>query len=237
MFYLYHHINPINGEVFYVGIASRKDRAKYFYNRNKFWKAYVQKHGTPIVKIVAEFSTLEEAAQAEIEDIKKFGRRSLKEKSATLVNMADGGGLNIGWKQSDEAKERIRKSQINRPTTERQRNFLIHNNPSKREDVKRKISLSKLGKKRSPETLEKMSINASSRRPDVAEKISQALKGRTGELHSRSVKVVSKDKNGLECIYHGISEAARITGSDFRLISACCLGKRKSHNGYVWRYY
>ena len=36
--------------------------------------------------------------------------------------------------------------------------------------------------------------------------------------------------------YKSASEASRQTGSDVRLISACCLGKRKMHGGYRWFY-
>lgn len=35
--------------------------------------------------------------------------------------------------------------------------------------------------------------------------------------------------------YVSISEAARKTNSSFKHISDCCLGKRKTHNGYVWK--
>ena len=36
--------------------------------------------------------------------------------------------------------------------------------------------------------------------------------------------------------FDSISQADRITGSDFRLISAVCLGKRKTHNNFKWQY-
>lgn len=36
--------------------------------------------------------------------------------------------------------------------------------------------------------------------------------------------------------YKSLSEAHRQTGCDLRLISACCLGKRKMHGDYMWFY-
>jgi hypothetical protein len=36
--------------------------------------------------------------------------------------------------------------------------------------------------------------------------------------------------------YKSLTEAAESTGSDFRLISSVCLGKRKTHNGFKWVY-
>ena len=36
--------------------------------------------------------------------------------------------------------------------------------------------------------------------------------------------------------YYGCHEAARLTGSDYRKISAVCVRKRKTHNGFIWSY-
>lgn len=38
------------------------------------------------------------------------------------------------------------------------------------------------------------------------------------------------------CKYKSLSEAASNSGCDFRLISACCLGKRKMHKNFMWFY-
>lgn len=37
-------------------------------------------------------------------------------------------------------------------------------------------------------------------------------------------------------IFESISQAGRMTKSDFRLIHAVCNGKRKTHNNYKWEY-
>lgn len=36
--------------------------------------------------------------------------------------------------------------------------------------------------------------------------------------------------------YASLSDACNNTNSDFRLVSACCLGKRNKTNGYIWAY-
>jgi len=43
-------------------------------------------------------------------------------------------------------------------------------------------------------------------------------------------------KTGIETEYFSMSEAGRKTIADFRLISHCCLGKRKTNGGYRWRF-
>ena len=50
-------------------------------------------------------------------------------------------------------------------------------------------------------------------------------------------KIVQQIKDGkVIAEFYGCSEANRLTGVDFRCISACCLGKRKQAGGYQWRY-
>ncbi len=55
--------------------------------------------------------------------------------------------------------------------------------------------------------------------------------------YSRGKSVKQLTKHGIfVSIFESISQAARETGSDFRLISAVCLGKRKSHNNFKWQF-
>lgn len=50
-------------------------------------------------------------------------------------------------------------------------------------------------------------------------------------------KIVLQIKDGkVIAEFYGCSEANRITGIDFRCISSCCLGHRKTAGGYQWRY-
>lgn len=108
------------------------------------------------------------------------------------------------------------------------------------EETRKKISLANLGKKRSTETLKKMS--------DIQkEKISNSLKGRSVwnkglKLKRRSDEIKKKTSKQVICIetgivYFGIREAERQTGIKHEYICKCCEGKGKSAKGFHWRYY
>ena len=56
------------------------------------------------------------------------------------------------------------------------------------------------------------------------------------QLAKRSVQMFDKKTGELLATYPSTHEAERITGIDHSHISKCCLGKRKSVGGYVWRY-
>lgn len=50
-------------------------------------------------------------------------------------------------------------------------------------------------------------------------------------------KTVLQIKDGkIIAEFYGTCDANRKTGIDFRRISACCLGKNKTANGYQWKY-
>ena len=89
MYYIYFHKNPITLEVFYVGIGSNK-RAWRFKERNTHWLRYVKKHGFPVVEIIKENLTKEEAGLLEIEYIQQFGRKGY-DIEGKLVNISLGG--------------------------------------------------------------------------------------------------------------------------------------------------
>jgi len=56
-------------------------------------------------------------------------------------------------------------------------------------------------------------------------------------VYSQGKRVKQLTPSGeLLNIFDSLSGAGRKTGSCFKLISAVCLGKRKTHNGYVWQF-
>lgn len=235
-FIVYVHRNPQTKEIFYVGIASRRDRAHYFRNRNSHWRGYVAKYGEPIVEIL--YANL---FKYEVEIIEKFmittmGRKGY-EPAGVLVNQSTGGGLNMGWKMPEHAREKIIIALKNREASPEHVRRMVENNPSKRPEVREKIRLSKLGGKHSAETIAKLSKNSSARRPEVAAKISRALTGRVGKLNACSKAVIQIDKLGSVVAEHeSIMQAAKAVNGDFRLLSAVCRGKRKYHMGFSWKY-
>jgi len=101
---VYFHIN--NLVVFYVGIGNYK-RPYSKRSRSQFWKNVVKKYGYTIDIIHTEL-TFEEACELEVYYINLFGR--LDTGTGTLVNLTDGGDGSIGYKHSDESRNKIRES-------------------------------------------------------------------------------------------------------------------------------
>jgi len=108
MAYVYRHIRLDRNEVFYVGIGSDKyySRAYTKCGRNKLWKNIVNKTEYS-VEILFDNIDWELACKKEIEFIKLYGRKDLK--NGTLTNMTDGGQGTLGIKVSEENKEKLSK--------------------------------------------------------------------------------------------------------------------------------
>jgi hypothetical protein len=112
-FYIYEHIRPDTGAVFYVGKGCKK-RAFHFYGRSEYWHRVVNKYGKPNVNIVAQNLTEELAFLAEQEYIDVLKRRGIK-----LINLSNGGSGTSGHKHTDKTKEVLRqKSGARSHTTE-----------------------------------------------------------------------------------------------------------------------
>jgi len=132
MAYLYRHIRLDKNEIFYIGIGSdnyykRAYSKKY---RNKYWNNIINKTNYN-VEIMLDNLNKNNCIEKEIEFIKLYGRIDLK--TGTLVNLTDGGeGLN-GFNHSDSAKLKISQFQKNKVFSA---------------ETKKKISESKIGKKR-----------------------------------------------------------------------------------------
>lgn len=101
--YVYIHIRPDTGAVFYVGKGSARrpgsrERAYAKKPRNKYWHNIVSKAGLE-VEIVAEYENNKEALATEQRLIKFFSRKNLS-------NMTDGGEGTIGMEVSDELRRK-----------------------------------------------------------------------------------------------------------------------------------
>lgn len=107
---VYFHRNPINKEIFYVGIGNKEKRASIIYKRNKHWDNYVSKYGKPIIEIKHYVETWEEACILEKKYISEFKRSC---DGGRLVNITLGGDGNLGYKMTDKnrklASERLTK--------------------------------------------------------------------------------------------------------------------------------
>jgi len=98
-FYTYCHKRKDNGVIFYIGKGS-KNRLNDT-TRNKYWKNIVGKHGFTS-EILAYWNTEQEAFEHEQILIDCFKSMNYK-----LANLTIGGGGIVGYKHSDEAKQKI----------------------------------------------------------------------------------------------------------------------------------
>lgn len=225
---VYIHRNPQTKQIFYVGIGVNKERAYKFKGkqRNQYWHNYVKKYGQPVVEIVAEFETREQAVELELQLIAKYGR--LCDNSGCLVNITIGGdGGALGVKQSDETIEK-RISQLrckthskesksnmtnaqNRPEV-KAKHSIYKNDPAWREmqrqlklggkltnEHKSKIGLASKGRVVSEETRKKISIanKGKVRTEEQRKKIGEVQKGRIRSKEAIEKAAISHYKLSL----------------------------------------
>lgn len=139
MITVYRHRRNDNYEIFYVGIGKTEKRAYSKHGRNRHWKNIVNKAGYS-VEIIAEADTWEDACELEQFLIQEYGRRDLG--TGPLVNMTDGGEGMLGFKHSDETKQKLRDANLGKKMSE---------------ESKTKISKAQKGLKHSDETKSKLS--------------------------------------------------------------------------------
>lgn len=225
---LYFHRNPTTKEIFYVGIGQSERRANEMKSgRNIYWLRYVAKYGRPIVEIVHNGLSKDEACRLEIHYIGMFKK---KIDGGMLVNLSNGGEISsLGVKRSAEVRARISAAQIGRiPSDEtREKHRSIQNTP---EMIALQRSY-KIGKKQSIEMVEKRiagmrghvvsdetrakisSANSGKvRSEETRRKLSEFQKGkpRNAELVKKSAESNKKPLlNSLTGIfYNGFQEAA-----------------------------
>ena len=153
---VYKHTRMDNGLPFYIGIGKTIARAKSKKNRNKYWHNIVNKCGYNI-EILHTNVSWEQSCELEKQYIKQYGRSDLG--LGPLVNMTDGGEGTINL--SDETREKMSKAQKGKKhsiETNSKKGSVGDKNPSKRLEVRKKISLSKMGKKINEITKNKISL-------------------------------------------------------------------------------
>ena len=234
---VYIHITPNNK--FYIGIT--KNSLKRRWNNGKGYKSCIlfnraiEKYGWENIKhkLLYDNLTKEEAEQKEIELIKKY--KSNNEKYG--YNIANGGS-HIGC-ISETTKEKIRKSKkgkmmgkenpfYGKKHTENTKKILSENHKglipwTKGKHLsyehKKNLSISKKGKHRKQEDIEKMR---------------EIFKG---AKNPNSKQVIQYDKQGnFIKKWDYISQASNELNICRQDIGKNCLGKIKSAGGYIWKY-
>ena len=107
---VYQHRRNDSGQVFYIGIGKTIRRAfeKRITQRNEHWHRVVNKHGYS-VEITHKNICWEEACSIE-KYLIQFWRQFLGKESVTNIN--DGGEGSLGYRFSDEEKEKMRLAKI-----------------------------------------------------------------------------------------------------------------------------
>ena len=140
---LYRHLKPC-GEVFYIGIGTKEERAYTTKQRNIFWKRTHSNYGCE-VQILKSDLTWKDACELEKMLISWYGRRDLG--LGTLTNLTDGGEGQENPSECTRQKMRDAKKDIRGET------HPLYGKP-KTEEHKQKLREVKLGKKPTDEAKE-----------------------------------------------------------------------------------
>lgn len=207
MFYTYAHYTTDTNELFYIGKGFGK-RAREKSNRNRWWHNKVNKHGF-VAKILAYWDTEEDALIHE-----KFLIGCFRDMGVCLVNLADGGKSNTGWKHSEETKQKMSEQRKGKAYALGYKHSV---------ETRERMRKSQVGRKHTPETLEKM------RQAQKGE--NNAMWGKPNLAKRRPVVCITDEKR-----FDSITEASNFYGVDSSKITLVCQGKRKQTGGLQFRF-
>lgn len=144
---VYFHLRPDTNELFYIGMGLRKRAFDFSTRKNKQWKKIVESYGKPIVIIVAENLTPNEAVEIEKFWIKHHGLHR-------LTNVSPGGDGVLGFYPSQESRDKMSKTRKGRKLSE---------------EHKEKLRAALIGRKRPKEVVDKIAkINTGKKRSDLS---------------------------------------------------------------------
>ena len=235
---LYRHVRLDKNEIFYVGIAKRKNRPyESGPRRSSFWNKIVSKTKYE-VEILFDNLSWSQAKEKEIEFIKLYGRKDLN--TGTLVNMTDGGDgslnpcLSTRLKISEKSKNKIWTDE-SRDKLSKSKSGVNHHMYGLTGDKSPAY-----GKKHSQETKDKISKSRLGFVVDreVVNKIADKLRGRKRnpnigiaviEHHS---KIVLDTQNGI--YYKSAKEAAEILNIKYSTIKCWLNGSRRNPSNLIY---
>lgn len=223
---VYMHKNKINNKI-YIGITKLKPEERWCngigYNKQpKFYRA-IKKYGWENFehKILFENLTQKEACQKEIELIAYYDSSNSKKG----YNISKGGKVNNGVICSKKTREKI--GNANRG----EKNGYYRKHHTEEELLKISEASKKMWQnKKHREKIIKILLKT---KKDFEKGHIPWNKGMKGFIIPSNMKKVICVETGE--IFNSISEAEKLKKTNN--ISACCSGKRKSTNGYHWRYY
>ena len=223
--------NLINGKK-YVGQATNLKV------RQSDWKCLTKKYAGAAINNAREkygieafgFEILKECDDKELDYWEKYYIKELNTKAPYGYNLTDGGETIRGYTHTEETRKKLSE---------------CHKGKHRSEETKIKISKGNKGKKLSDETIKKLSeANKGEKNPNYGKhwseehkkKISEALKGIFNTKCSKPVLQIDKNTNEIIKEFPSIMEINRQLGYSQGHISDCCLGKRKTHKGFIWKY-
>jgi len=254
-YYLYYHKNPITEELFYIGIGTNKRAWDFTSGRNSHYKNYIKKYGEPIVDIIKENLTKEEACSLEIKLISEYGRKGIDSKGI-LLNKSIGGDVTaLGNKFTNEQKQKIIQAKTGQKYNIPEGR--IHSNKGKPKPdgfmsskMKEKISKGNKGKRHSKthsnkgipiseETKQKISkANSKPKPPGFGNLIKSRVDHKLiGEKNSKSVLQLDQ-QNNLIHEFKSIKDALEYMNKSINnsCITACLKGRQKTAFGFIWKY-
>lgn len=264
-FYVYEHIRPDTGMVFYVGKGCG-DRAINFNARSKKWKAVRKEAGGVEVRYPVSLVNEELSLFAEMEYIDVLRRRGV-----ALINQSDGGTGTTGRIVSEETKRKIGEANKNKPKARGEQHGMYGRKHTLKAIAKMKESQSKrewgekhpfYGKTHSEEAKAKISENRKGKlvgaknpfygkthTPEVLEKIRAAHIGRKAteevkaKMRQSHLKLAPESKlsKPVLCLtngveYYGLNEASKQLNLHRQCIRMVCNGKLKQTGGYKFEW-
>jgi group I intron endonuclease len=262
MGYIYLRTNKINGKKYVGQTKDIKDRNRKWNNLNCKYGGCVINNARKKYGVDGfSFELLKECPNEEMNYWEMYYIKQYNSKKPYGYNATDGGDST--YERTDEIKKKIsatlktsEKAKIARtkaaaalrgrkqsPETIEKR-AAAHRGKKLSEETKAKISDANKGKKRTEEAKAKIAAaHRGKKRPDIAAakrgkpnpKHAAALRGKYNTKKSKAIQAFDKDGN-VVMEFPSTQEAERQGYGNHSLISKCCLGKRKSHGGFIWRF-
>jgi group I intron endonuclease len=218
-YFVYMHTSPSGKR--YIGITccaiNRRWQNGYGYVTQPFYRA-IKKYGWDNFthEILADNLTAEEAGELEQKYIAKYQSNNRK----YGYNVMPGG--EVGFHLSEEHKKKIGSANAGK------KNGMYGHRYT--DEEKQRIAKYWLGKKHTPESIEKMKIAQKKR-------IENGWKPLSGKSHPNSKAVIQYDLDGNYIQkFDTAVEAEQITGTARAGICNSAKGKGKTAGGYIWKY-
>lgn len=226
MYKVYMHKNKLNGKV-YIGITSKDDPNKRWlngkgYNHSTLFKKAIKKYGWDSFEHIILFDNLNKISACLIEIDLIFYYQKIQ--MSYNINLGGEGSESM----SNETKQKISQTLKNHPVSE-----------ETRAKISKKVSRERngnWGKPLSPETRARIGkANSGEKNGMYGHKFTPEEIEKMRFRRAKPILQYSKEGTFIK-EWSSAGEVGRTWGVYYKSISKCCLGKRKTALGYVWKY-